>query len=326
MATVLVVEDEPTLRASMVRGLSKLNGVSVLAAGSVDEACAIVSAAVPDLVITDLNLPDRSGIEVIAELDRVGARVPVVIASAWLSSYALPERPDIVLLEKPVALSRLREVVVERLGLRGTSAPFSLADYVQLAGMGRRSVCLDVARDGKRVGRVVIHRGEAWRAEDDLGDGPPALYRLLDTHGVTVSAHAVTTEPARNLEGSCEALLLDHYRRLDEANSGRPNTATRASASPARASDRSPRTPSDPPATSGAWLSWPPQTVAPPAARIVPAPVAESFDVLYARGVEALLDRRYPEALAAFEAAAKQGSTPSLVANLARLRAMGYGS
>lgn len=293
MPTVLVVEDEPMLRASMVRGLSKLSGVSVLAAGSVDEARAIISATVPQLVITDLNLPDHSGLEVIAELDRVGARIPIIVASAWLRRFKVPQRAGIVLLEKPVALSQLREVVVERLGLAEVGAPFTLADYVQLAGMGRRSVRLEVTRAGKHLGEVVIHRGDAWHARDARGDGPRALSRLLDTPDATVSAHPLVDAPTRTLEGSCEALLLDHLRRQDE---GRP-------------------------LADGADLAL--DEVAPSA----PAPMpTESFETLYSRGVEALLDHRLQEAFAAFEEASRVGTSASLRANLERLRAMGYGA
>lgn len=315
MPTVLVVEDEPMLRASMVRGLSKLSGVSVLAAGSVDEARAIISATVPQLVITDLNLPDRSGLEVIAELDRVGARIPIIVASAWLRRFKVPQRADIVLLEKPVALSQLREVVVERLNLRDVGAPFTLADYVQLAGMGRRSVRLEITQAGKHLGEVVIHHGEAWHARDRRGEGPRALSRLLDAPEASVSAHPYADTPTRTLEGSCEAFLLDHLRRQDEGRPLDDNTDLALDELTAASAPPPPFARSVAPSAAPPWRS------------VAPAPLADlGFDALYALGVEALLDRRYPDAYAAFEAASRAGTSPSLRANLERLRTMGYGT
>ncbi|MFO0648838.1 MAG: response regulator [Polyangiales bacterium] len=360
MPTVLVVEDEPMLRASMVRGLSKLSGVSVLAAGSVDEANAIISATVPQLLITDLNLPDRSGLEVIAELDRIGARVPIVIASAYLRRFKVPQRPGIVVLEKPVALANLREVVVEQLGLRDVAAPFTLADYIQLASMGRRSVRLDVSRDGKQLGEVVIHRGEAWHARDEGGQGVEAFSRLVAATGVTVGAHPMGVEIPRTLTGSCEALLLDSLRRQDEvkvqgegeefafAELGRVVGSRPPQSRPAP-SRPTPARPMPYPIQSEPAPPKPvtPRTVEPgpmlretPGSRpITPAPRAIapeqappsatrslSFEVLYAKGVEALLDRRYQDAYEAFEAASRVGASPSLTANLARLRTMGFGT
>lgn len=315
MPTVLVVEDEPMLRASMVRGLSKLSGVSVLAAGSVDEARAIISATVPQLVITDLNLPDRSGLEVIAELDRLGARVPILVASAYLRRFNVPQRPGIVLLEKPVALSRLREVVIEHLGLKDSAAPFTLVDYVQLAGMGRRSVRLDVAREGRSLGEVIIHLGEAWHAKDERGIGPAALSRLLDAQGVSVSALPVTGDPERTLEGSCESLLLEHFRRKDEGHGAEEVEELVLDELP-RTVPPPPRRP-PPPSPERALRAAPPRR---------PVPPPPSFETLYDRGVEALLDHRYQEAFDAFDAASQVGTSPSLTANLNRLRTMGYGT
>ncbi len=361
MPTVLVVEDEPMLRASMVRGLSKLSGVSVLAAGSVDEANAIISATVPQLLITDLNLPDRSGLEVIAELDRIGARIPIVIASAYLRRFKVPQRPGIVVLEKPVALANLREVVVEQLGLRDLAAPFTLTDYIQLASMGRRSVSLDVTRDGKQLGEVVIHRGEAWHARDEAGQGVEAFSRLVALAGVTVGAHPRGAEIPRTLSGSCEALLLDSLRRQDEVRvqgegeefafaelgrvvgsrppQSRPTPARPTPARPMPYPIQSEPAPPPKPVTPRTVEPGPMLRETPGSRPITPAPRpltpeqaapsatrSLSFEVLYARGVEALLDRRYQDAYEAFEAASRVGASPSLTANLARLRTMGFGT
>jgi len=301
----------------------------VLAAGSVDEANAIISATVPQLLITDLNLPDRSGLEVIAELDRLGARIPIVIASAYLRRFKIPQRAGIVALEKPVALAHLREVVVEQLGLKDLAAPFSLADYIQLAGMGRRSVRLDVTREGKQLGEVIIHLGEAWHARDELGQGPEAFARLVAAVGAAVGAHPVSSDAPRTLSGSCEALLLDSLRRQDEVKAqGGDEFAfaelDRVIGSRPSPSRETPARPSPYPA---------PRTVEPgPMLRETPSekPIshapAVTFEALYARGVEALLDRHYREAFEAFEAASRVGASASLTANLTRLRAMGFGA
>ena len=84
---ILFVEDEQTLRLSMARGLSKLPGVKVSDAATVREAKSLIATTRPELVISDLDLPDGSGIEVVAELDRLGIRVPIVFVSAYLGRF-----------------------------------------------------------------------------------------------------------------------------------------------------------------------------------------------------------------------------------------------
>lgn len=59
---VLVVDDEPTNRAFVRRALSSA-GWSVIEAADGDEAVAAVNAALPNLVVMDINMPQRNGWE-----------------------------------------------------------------------------------------------------------------------------------------------------------------------------------------------------------------------------------------------------------------------
>lgn len=293
MAIVLVVEDEPVLRASMARGLGKLPNVEVADAGTMAEARKLLVAMPPAMVISDLDLPDGSGVELLVDLERRGLRVPVVFASGYLRRFEIPAREDVILLEKPVTLATLRRLVTERLGGPVPASPFGLADYVQLAGLGRRSVHLVVSREGALLGAVVIRDGEAWHAEDAQGQGAAAFRRLVTACDVSVEATYPSNTP-KTLSGSCEQLLLDTMRLEDEDH---------------RRDD-----------TDLAWDELSARRLA-----TVPPVVGPTFGELYERGIEALLDKRYADAFAAFSDAATLDRTPSLEANLIRLRAMGYG-
>lgn len=79
-ATVLVVEDDPAQR-ELVEEYLVLSGYRVVTADSAERALAIVQGAVPDLVITDVNLAAMSGIELCARLkaDPRFQLVPVIV-------------------------------------------------------------------------------------------------------------------------------------------------------------------------------------------------------------------------------------------------------
>jgi DNA-binding response OmpR family regulator len=79
-ATVLVVEDERKLR-ELVRSYLERAGFTVLSTGSGAEAITMAAAAVPDLVVLDLGLPDVPGETVAREL-RATALVPIVMLTA----------------------------------------------------------------------------------------------------------------------------------------------------------------------------------------------------------------------------------------------------
>jgi len=78
--TLIVIDDDEQIRSLIVR-LVKPMGHSVLEAGSAEEAHEKLLAAAPDLVLLDMQLPGRSGHELLAEIraDPRTRLVPVVM-------------------------------------------------------------------------------------------------------------------------------------------------------------------------------------------------------------------------------------------------------
>ncbi len=77
---VLVVDDEPMLRHLLSR-LLRMEGYEVMEAEDGQEALEIVSGSEPDLVLLDVMLPTRDGIDVLGDLRRT-SNVPVILVSA----------------------------------------------------------------------------------------------------------------------------------------------------------------------------------------------------------------------------------------------------
>lgn len=65
--TILLVEDDSLLRHAF-RLLLEDAGYRVLEAGSAGEAVSTIAGEVPALVLLDLGLPDRPGLDVVREL------------------------------------------------------------------------------------------------------------------------------------------------------------------------------------------------------------------------------------------------------------------
>jgi two-component system, OmpR family, phosphate regulon response regulator PhoB len=78
--TVLVVDDEPILRNLLSR-LLQLDGYEVLEAGDGQTALEVVAKEQPDLVLLDVMLPARSGLDVLGDLRRT-SDIPVILVSA----------------------------------------------------------------------------------------------------------------------------------------------------------------------------------------------------------------------------------------------------
>lgn len=291
---VLVVEDEPILRTSMARGLSRLSNVDVVVASNLAEARKLLQALSPRVVLLDLHLPDGTGMELISDVERVKPPAALIFVTAYPQKLdkRTHRRGELVVLEKPVPIADLRRVVMEAFGDEGPpSSPFGLADFMQLAWLSRRTTRIDLRHNGDLVGSVWVQDGFGHHAVDGMGNGLDALRRLLLRQDVTAECHGTAPDPSgpRTLGASCEELLLDAARAMDESSLERDPLSALGDA-------KAPET--EPP---------------------------RSFEQYYAAGVDALLSRSYEQAYSAFSAAEKLGSTAGLTANLSRLRAMGYG-
>jgi two-component system KDP operon response regulator KdpE len=74
---ILVVDDEPQIRRVMRTTLAS-QGYSVAEARNGDEALEVIPAERPDLILLDVNMPGRSGVETCREI-RQGSDVPIIM-------------------------------------------------------------------------------------------------------------------------------------------------------------------------------------------------------------------------------------------------------
>ena len=80
-ARVLLVEDEPSLARGLVDNF-RAEGYDVRHVARGDGAIAALREFHPDLLLLDIMLPGRSGLDLLAELRRAGERVPVLMLTA----------------------------------------------------------------------------------------------------------------------------------------------------------------------------------------------------------------------------------------------------
>ena len=78
---VLVIEDDPAVRGALERAL-KLGGYEAIFAASAAAGEDALNAHAPDVVVLDLGLPDRDGLEVCRDMRARGDRTPVLILTA----------------------------------------------------------------------------------------------------------------------------------------------------------------------------------------------------------------------------------------------------
>jgi len=78
---VLVVEDSSTMRQLICMALRKIEGIVLVEAGDGKDALVKLSEITPDLLLTDLNMPEMDGFALIQEVRSrpAFAKLPVIV-------------------------------------------------------------------------------------------------------------------------------------------------------------------------------------------------------------------------------------------------------
>ena len=121
--SLLVVDDEPDLRTLYELTLLR-EGYDIDTAGSVEEALARLEARRYSLVITDMRLPDGSGLDVLRRLEEAERSEKAIVITAYGSAENAVEALKAGAydyLTKPVDLKQFRAAVASALG-RGVPA------------------------------------------------------------------------------------------------------------------------------------------------------------------------------------------------------------
>jgi len=109
---VLVVEDDPDTAGFIRTVLERRGGMDVVLAGDAMSALAEVARQAPDVILTDIQMPGMSGLELVGELRARAPGVPVAVMTAFASvEYAIEalRRDADEFLVKPVAAATLLE-------------------------------------------------------------------------------------------------------------------------------------------------------------------------------------------------------------------------
>ena len=123
--SLLVVDDEPDLRTLYELTLLR-EGYDLDTAGTVQEALLHLKDRTYSAVITDMRLPDGSGLDVLRWLEESGRREKAIVITAYGSAENAVEALKAGAydyLTKPVDLKQFRAVVASALGRGGTHGP-----------------------------------------------------------------------------------------------------------------------------------------------------------------------------------------------------------
>jgi two-component system C4-dicarboxylate transport response regulator DctD len=109
----ILIEDEAALRLATAQTL-ELGGFTVQACASAEEALPLLRADFPGVVVTDVRLPGRSGLELLAQVTALDAELPVIVVTGHgdvTMAVAAMRSGAYDFIEKPFASERLMDAV-----------------------------------------------------------------------------------------------------------------------------------------------------------------------------------------------------------------------
>ena len=90
MTTVLLIDDHELIRQGLAGAFGQADGFEVVGqAGSVEDGLAQARSLSPDVVVTDVRLPDGSGLDVVRALRKDDKRVGLVVLTMYAGDEQL---------------------------------------------------------------------------------------------------------------------------------------------------------------------------------------------------------------------------------------------
>lgn len=121
MAHILVIDDEISIQNLFTQFLGS-NGYNISAASDGREGMCLIKKKKPDLVITDVMMPEMDGLEVVREIRKMHPDLPIVAISGGMHGVQInflslaKKFGACRIFEKPVSLPTLLAAVQELLG------------------------------------------------------------------------------------------------------------------------------------------------------------------------------------------------------------------
>jgi len=210
---VLVVEDDPTV-ADVIREILSEEPYDLRMAASAEEARTIVEATPPDLILTDISLPGKSGLDVMRHARERDAEVAVILMTGYATVQnaidALRQGADDYVTKPFEDITELPAMIEKRLKNRRLRAEnrallvrlqrheIELREKVELATWQLRSlyrINLEIGSDlgleprlqliaGGTAALMGAPRAVVYLRHEDTGE-----YRAAAAHGVTLAAN-----------------------------------------------------------------------------------------------------------------------------------------
>jgi two-component system nitrogen regulation response regulator GlnG len=216
MPKLLIVDDEPNVRFTL-REVLQRDELEVLEAATADEALQLAAREMPEVVLLDIWLGDRSGLDVFHDLRRIDPRVLIIFITGHGTSETAIEAMKAGAFDymvKPLDMHQLLQVVDQALGISRLmhvpavveegATPEERPDILIGSGPAMQTVCKQIGRVAPQDVNVLI-LGKS-------GTGKELVARAIYHHSRRNQAPFLAINCAAIPESLLESELFGHER------------------------------------------------------------------------------------------------------------------
>ncbi|APR78305.1 Hypothetical protein A7982_03652 [Minicystis rosea] len=220
LRTILVADDESLFRTSAVDSLrARFKSVRILDAATGTEALEILGREVIDVLVTDLQMPGRSGLDLVAHVAAHRLPVQVIVVSAHATDetrVSLGELGALACLDKPIDLGMLHQTVERMLQLpRSRVSGVTIAGFVQLLQVEQQSCALRVTSTAGS-GTLIFEKGALIDARTVEAQGDAAAMEIFSLPDTSLEVLGTVPVERVTITQPLSFLLLESARYRDE--------------------------------------------------------------------------------------------------------------
>jgi two-component system response regulator HydG len=210
---VLIVDDDPLIRRSLAEALGE-DGFEVVVADDGARALALVASSPPDVVLSDVRMPNMDGLELLRLLRERAPEIDVAMMTAFDDMATVVEamrRGAVEFLVKPVNLNQLRAVmraIFDDRRSRSRVAPIAQPTPTVDSLIGRDPAMIAVY---KLVGQAAATRATVL-IRGESGTGKELVARAIHTNSGNAADPFVPVNCAALPATLLESELFGHTR------------------------------------------------------------------------------------------------------------------
>ena len=233
---ILLIDDDESIR-KVIGYMLEEAGYAVETVGSADTGLRAFSERRPDLVLSDIKMPKKDGIELLGELKTVDSSVPVIILTAFGTVETAVEamkRGAADYLTKPIArdellmtvakILRLQRLEAENQDLRETlNDRFRFASIIGLSPA--MAPVFDTLRKVSATDATVLITGESGTGKELVAkalhfNSPRRAKRLVTVNCAAIPQELLETELFGHVRGAFTGAVRDKTGKFELANGG----------------------------------------------------------------------------------------------------------